>query len=134
MPFQAKPWSRSQTDSWYVEVRGVQQNLGKQPDDAPKPRRTKNGWNAPPSILHAFHRLMADGPQLPTTEAVLVCQVADLFLPFSEKQSDARTFKWYKAYLQDFCTSYGTMKAADLKPLHLTRWLDAHADWTTGRR
>jgi hypothetical protein len=134
MPFQAKPWYRSQTDSWYVEIDGRQQNLGKHPENSPPPRKGKHGWNAPPAILTAFHKLMAEGPQLPPAAAVLVCQVCDLFLTFSEKHNDARTFKWYKAYLQDFCDSYGTMKAVELKPLHVTRWLDAHPDWGTGRR
>src|SRR5688572_10473387 len=80
MPFQAKPWYRSQTDSWYVEVRGQQQKLGKHPEDAPKPKRTKNGWNAPPAILQAFHRLMAEGQPPPKPDVILVAHVCDYFL------------------------------------------------------
>jgi hypothetical protein len=31
--------------------------------------------------------------------------------------------------LQDFCDLYGTLLAPDLKPLHVSRWLDSHPDW-----
>jgi integrase len=47
---------------------------------------------------------------------------------------DPRTYWWYDSYLQDFCKSHGALKASELKPIHVTRWLDAHPEWTTGRR
>src|SRR5262249_28045549 len=34
----------------------------------------------------------------------------------------------------DFCQTYGTLVAKELKPLHVTRWLDAHAGWKGSRR
>src|SRR5947209_1627400 len=41
MPKQAHPWYRSQTDSWYVELHGKQQPLGRHPEGADQKAK---GW------------------------------------------------------------------------------------------
>src|SRR5215211_5013418 len=102
----ARPWYRVLTDSWYVAINREQHKLGPHPEGAPPPRRTKHGWNPPPQIVQEFHRLMSEGPRVPEAKEILVCQVCDLFLQHSEKHNDARTFKWYRDYLQDFCEQY----------------------------
>jgi hypothetical protein len=56
---QPKPWIRSQTNSWYVEVGGRQHSLEVHPEDADPPKRTKTGWNPPQSVLDAYYKLMA---------------------------------------------------------------------------
>src|SRR5438552_18876740 len=111
MPRLAKPWFRSQTDSWYVTTNGQQHLLGKHPEDAPPPKLGKSGWNAPPAILTAFHKHMAEGPQIPADGAILVCQVCDLFLDYSQKHNGPRTYEWYRTYLQDFSNACGRLKA-----------------------
>ena len=93
MPRQAKPWYRSQTDTWYVEVHGRQHLLGKHPPDAPVAKRSRAGWNTPPSIVVAFHKKMAESPDIPKAQAALVCQICDLFLIHCEKHNEARTFQ-----------------------------------------
>jgi hypothetical protein len=63
-----------------------------------------------------------------------VCQVCDLFLDYSEKHHAEDTYRGYKEFLQDFCELYGTLLARELKPLHVTRWLDTHPGWNGSRR
>lgn len=131
---QPKPWFRVANHSWYIERAGRQHCLCPHPDATP-PRRGKNGWSPPKEALDAFYKLMASEPTaLPTSDRLLVCQVCDLFLSYAEAHCDARTFRWYMAYLQDFSKSYGRLRALELKPFHVTRWLDAHKGWKAGRR
>ena len=132
------PWYRAATNSWYVEIGGQQQLLGKHPDDLPPPRKRKRG-DPPPmppaEIEQAYHRLWP--PTRPTCRRptdLKVCQVCDLFLDYSQKHHTADTYRGYKDFLQDFCELYGTLLAKDLKPLHVTRWLDAHPGWKGSRR
>jgi hypothetical protein len=78
---------------------------------------------------------MASGPgKLPEADMLRVATVCDLFLDHSQKHHVADTYRWYKDYLQDFCDLYGTLLVQDLKPLHVSRWLDAHPGWKGARR
>ena len=130
-----KPWYRASKDKWYVEIGGKQNPLGKHPEDAPPPKKGRNGWNAPPEIVAAFHKLMAADPaNIPKAVDLKVATVCDLFLDWSEKHHIADTYRGYKDFLQDFCVMYGTLLSRDLKPLHVTRWLDSHLGWKGSRR
>jgi integrase len=130
-----KPWFRSQTNSWYVELGGNQHPLGVHPEGYAAPKKSKAGWNAPEPILSAFYALMAGDPAtLTKTKDLLTSQVCDLFLDHASRHNEPATYAWYKSFLQDFCDHYGKVPAADLKPIHVTRWLDAHPDWKGGRR
>src|SRR5205085_4227627 len=78
-------------------------------------------------------RLMASGAaRLPA--APHVATVCDLFLDYSQKHHAPDTYRGYRDFLQDFCETYGTLRGSDLKPLHVTRWLDAHPGWKGCRR
>jgi len=132
---QSKPWFRAAPSAWYVELRGKQVRLGEHPDGAPAPKKTKGSWNPPASILEAFYKLMAADPaSLPDPDRVLTAQVCDLFLGHAERHNQRPTYLWYRHFLQGFTDLYGRLPARDLKPLHVTRWLDAHPDWDGGRR
>jgi integrase len=63
-----------------------------------------------------------------------IATVCDLFLDFSQKHHTADTYRGYREFLQDFCLTYGTLLGSDLKPLHVTRWLDSHPGWKGCRR
>jgi len=155
---QQKPWYRDGR-GWYVCVRNKQIPLGKHPDGAPPPHKHKKTgeWSAPPEIVTAFYALMAGGPgAIPPPEDLKVANVCDLFLaavcPYEtapKKQPKAsdpqlplkanttyevKTYWWYRKFLQSFCDLLGGIPALDIKPLHVTAWLDAHPKWTTGRR
>ena len=105
----AHPWYRSGTNSWYVELNGKQQPLGRHPDGATPPKRGKGGWNPPADILKAFHKLMATEGDMPVAgETLLAVQVCDLFLQWSEKHSTPATFAWHKHFVASFCGHKGT--------------------------
>ncbi|MBA4067166.1 MAG: site-specific integrase [Isosphaera sp.] len=131
---QPKPWFRASKNAWYVQYRGKKVPLGAHPEGAPPPKKTKAGWNAPPQVRDAFYKLMASDPaNLPKAGEVLACQVCDLFLSHSERHNERATYAWYRHFLQSFCSLYGRLPARELKPIHVTRWLDSTA-WKGGRR
>lgn len=132
---QPKPWFRSEANSWYVQHRGKQVLLGPHPEDAPAPKKSKAGWNAPKEIQDAFYKLMATAPEaLPKAAVILACQVCDLFLDHAERHNEPATYRWYRHFLQNFCEAFGRLPAKDLKPIHVTRWLDRNPSWDGGRR
>ncbi len=112
--------------------------LGKHPEGVPPPKKRKRGDpppRPPQEIEQAYYRLMATTDRkLPDADTLKVCQVCDLFLDYSEKHHTAATYRGYKDFLQDFCDVYGTLLGKDLKPLHVTRWLDSHKGWEGCRR
>jgi len=123
---QPKPWFRASKSAWYVEHQLKQVRLGEHPDGAPPPRKSKAGWNAPPAILDAFYKLMATDPaNLPKPDKILAAVVCDLFLDHSQQHHAPDTFANYRHFLRSFCKAYGRTPAAELKPFHVTRWLDA---------
>ncbi len=116
----AKPWFRKFDGWWYVQLAGKKVRLAK-------------GRENRPEAVRQFHLLMA-GSRPASREPLSVSQVCDHYLVHSEKEHEASTFAWHKTYLQAFCDRYGTFKAADLIPFHLTAWLDAHPKWKGARR
>jgi integrase len=129
-----KPWFRASKSAWYVQHQRQQVRLGEHPEGYPPPKKSKAGWNPPPPILDAFYRLMAADPaNLPKPDAILTAQVLDLFLDYSQRHNEPATFAWYRHFLQSFCGLYGRLPARELKPIHVTRWLDANS-WKGGRR
>lgn len=142
---QPKPWYRKAKNTWYVEIGGKQHFLGHHPDNAPPPQKSKKTrqWNPPPEILTAFHELMTREPESCTNPAppvMAVASVCDRFLVHSQTHNEPDTYTWYKDYLDDFCNHkdedaglLGKLSSVELKPFHVTRWLDAHPGWKTGR-
>jgi len=132
---QPKPWFRTSKNAWYVQHGGQKIRLGEHPNGVPPPKKTKAGWNAPPAILDAFYKVMASDPaNLPKSDRILTAQICDLFLAHSERHNERVTYLWYRSFLQRFCDLYARLPARDLRPIHVTRWLDAHAHWGGGRR
>jgi len=131
---QPKPWFRTSKSAWYVQYRGKKILLGGHPEGAAAPKQTNGTWNVPQEILDAFYKLMAADPaNLPKPDKILTAQVLDLFLDHSERHNERPTFLWYKHFVQSFTTVYGRLPAHELKPIHVTRWLDA-STWKGGRR
>ena len=73
-------------------------------------------------------------PRTSGADTLRVCTVCDLFLDFSQNHHEPATYRGYKDFLQNFCEMFGTLLGRDLKPLHVTRWLDAHPGWKGSRR
>ena len=70
----------------------------------------------------------------PAFRRLTAAQVFDLFLDWSSRHNEARTYEWYRDFLQDFSDMYGALEAGKLKPFHVTRWLDSHRGWGEASR
>jgi integrase len=119
-----KPFYRRFNDSWYVQV-------------GPKQIRLARGKGNEAEAYRRYFEVMAGQPTgkmpepLPDATVAAIC---DLFLDWCQKHNAPRTYEWYRDFLQDFCDHLGKMPVADLKPFHVTRWLDRHPDWRSARR
>jgi integrase len=115
----SKPWYRTFNDTWYVTIRGEQIPLARGKANKAEAER-------------AFFKLMAaDAPEKAAARPsdTRVVAILDLFLDHSQRHNKQRTYEWYKGFLQDFSDLHGTLRVQDLKPFHVTRWLDSHPDW-----
>jgi integrase len=128
-----KPFYRSSDCCWYVQDRiGSKRKQIKLIDQNGDPIRGRENKEC---AYRAFHKFMAQDPVLvPEPAALKVCHVCDLFLVHAEKHNEPKTFAWYKKYLQAFNDLFGTLGCLEVKPIHVTRWLEAHPKWTTSGR
>ncbi len=128
-----KPFYREFDGCWYVQTHvGSKRKQVKLRDDKGDPIR---GHKNAEVAEKAFYKFMALEPaHVPEPTALKVCNVRDQFLIHAEKHNNAKTFAWYKKYLQSFNDLFGTLGALEVKPIHVTRWLDAHPKWKGSRR
>src|SRR3954470_18538162 len=98
------PWySESRSGGgWFVKLDGEQNFLGKRPDDAPKPRKRRDGrWNPPAVILDEFYKLMAMRDTAAKSDYTFGT-VCALYLEELE-QTNPGLAKWYEQTLLPFC-------------------------------
>ncbi|HVX10003.1 MAG TPA: site-specific integrase [Pirellulales bacterium] len=106
---QPKPFFRKQTQSWYVQIGKRQHNLG---------RDEKEAWAK-------YHELMSSTPA-PADETTLIGDLLGRFLEWTKLHRKPATFTWYAEYVNSFGQFVGSRPAAEIKPHHVTRWLDFH--------
>jgi integrase len=120
-----QPWFRAGRNAWYVEIDGKQVKLATGKDNEEK------AWRE-------YHRRMAaraDKEELvEKASGRPLREVCNLFLAHAEKHVEARSFDFYKRYLQSFSQLHGDVRVSELRPLHLTEWLNAHPGWKASRR
>jgi hypothetical protein len=120
-----KPFFRSFDGWWYAQV-----HVGLKRKQIKLVRGKENQKEA----YRAFCRLMAEHEgEIPAPEVLSVAAVCDLFLDHVQRHNHPDTFTQYKYYLQDFCATYGRKMVMELKPIHLSQWLDAHPGWKASR-
>lgn len=146
MPHAPKPFFKAKRNTWYVERGRTQHALGKHPDNLPLPVKKGGVWQAPPEITQAFYRLMAARPEgeetSPSVREVpgrerrqLALEVFDEFLEWCRKHREAATYVWYRDRIQSFvATVPRSLAVADLRPIHVERWVDAHPDWSASHQ
>jgi hypothetical protein len=106
---QPKPWWRADRQCWYVEVEGRQRKLD--PDE-------RIAWKK-------YHELMAGREHLGEDPTVL--QVFRAFRAWSKRNHRPETQEFYYGYQKSFLRSVGKrLRVSQLKPLHLTNWVDGH--------
>lgn len=106
-----KPFFRTSKRAWYLQLGKRQLSLGKDRDEA----------------YRRYRRWMAEQGAAPPAWGTTVATVCDLFLDWSSRHNLPDTYEWYRSFLQDFCDHCGGVDACDLKPYHVTNWLDGHA-------
>jgi integrase len=76
------------------------------------------------------------GPAVPAAPLrdPTVTAVCNLFLDFSQNAHAARTYEWYRDFLEDFCAFAGKLRLSELDSSHIATWLDRHPDWKGTRR
>ena len=149
MPHFAKPYYKQSRAAWYGEFNRRQYNLGPHPSHRPPPRKKNGVWDAPLEILEAFDDLklrlrQADDPPSAKHPSLAsdsgleqqhVASICDEFLEWSRKHNSTRTYEWYRNHLQSFIRferdgrKLGTLSVAELKPIHVEWWVDAHPRW-----
>ena len=78
---------------------------------------------------------MATNPaDLPNQDKVLAAVVCDLFPDYSERHHAPGTFGNYRLFRRSFCLACGRVAASEVRPIRVTRWLDAHPGWKGRRR
>lgn len=102
-----KPYFRKSRDRWYVQFNGRDVNLGKDRAEAMK----------------KWHAMMA-GQHTPKAR-MTVKKLALEFLTWTKANKAVSTYKWYRHFLKSFCRHHPGLMVADLKPMHVARWLDA---------
>ena len=120
----AKPWFRTSHDAWYVKLGGVQ-----------VPLKVKGKANEA-EANRAFHRLLAEtghplaaAPGGAGGEALRVDLLCDLHLEALKGTWSPETFDRTRRDLKVFVKRWGALKAAELKPLHVTKWLAEATTW-----
>lgn len=111
-----RPYYKASHKCWYVNIDGKQHRLD--PDEA-KARK----------LYHQLMNQARDAEAVATPNAKVVDHIA-VYLDWVEKNRAADTYAWYRKHLDSFAKHIGPkLRTADLKQLHVTRWLsDAHAE------
>ena len=110
----AKPkiWQRRQNGAWYVTINPEQILLGRDKDEAKA----------------EYDRLMGANPN----DLQRVDDLLDTFLGWVDRNLSASTFKSYRDHLRSFNNSVRRgLRLCDLKPYHVSQWLDKQETWNT---
>lgn len=100
---------------WHMYVNGQRINL-----KIPERERESDAW------LAFYDRMAANGQTFTVQQQdVTVAGLCGLFLEDCQKRESATTYQWYAGYLQSFSAHSGSIVAANLRPSHVTDWIDA---------
>lgn len=80
-----------------------------------------------------LYRVLAGKGAAPGRRDLLFAEVADLFLDHVGREKSAATADQYRYKLASAAKAFGRVKAADLKPSHVSRWLAENA-WASATR
>jgi integrase len=117
------PWYRKFNDTWYVQV-------GQRQIPLAKGRQNRQEAYRRFAELQAQQDL-SDPAQ--SVEALNLASLAEGFLAWTHRHQAPATYQWYREYLQGFCNVEGLTPVLQLKPFHVTQWLDAR-DWSDSTR
>jgi integrase len=119
-----KPWWREDRRAWFVTIDGQRHNLG--PDEKEAQR--------------LFHELMGRKPEerKPVIKGGLtVAELYDKFLSWCQQHREPLTYRGYRDFIQgllDHLKGKALLPAVELRPFHISEWVDSHAGWGPTRR
>ncbi len=118
-----QPYFRKLDSWWYVQTTN--------PEGKRRQVKLVKGLDQKAAAFERFYQLMAqkDPAAVEDRSQVNVASYCDLFLEWQQKHHSANTYDWYQRFLQDFCDASGSVLVKDLKPFHVTRWIDTHTKW-----
>lgn len=111
-----KPWFRKQTGWWMVTLGGRQHKLAQGRENKTLARQE-------------FHKLMLISAEAPESAEANVASICDAFLQWSERNQASETYRGYFFYVQSFCEAAGYLPVRDLRPFHVTRWIEGKPSW-----
>ena len=115
----SRPWWRKTNNAWYATIGGKQELLCKAPSKSDRKGRDR----ADKELQKKLALKQSLG-----YNATLV-GVLEEFLTWSEKNQAKGTYYGHKLYLQDFLDHLEVAFIRELKPIHLTKWIDGHETW-----
>jgi integrase len=118
MPQFPKPFFRKSRKLWYVQLDGIQHNLG--PDQE--------------AAFAAYHDLMRQPREKSPVRSDSIAGLIDSFLDFTEKHRAADTYEWYQSRLQRFLDRYPDLTVRELKPFHIQEWIDSYPKLSGGSK
>jgi integrase len=115
-----KPWYRASRATWYVTIRGQQQNLG--PDK-------ETAWEL-------YKQLLVQSPEPAAhVHGQSVLGLIDKFLAWCREHRVNDTYEWYRWRLQQFAQAVPrTLTADQLRPFHIDEFLQKHEGWADGTK
>jgi integrase len=106
-------WYQSR-GGWYVCIGGKQHRLAV-------------GKESKAEAWKAYHRLMLEGRGPAKGERITAAVLCDLLLDWVKQHREPETYTWYKRHLQSFVDHCGSMKADEITPGDVARWLSGKA-------
>ena len=116
-----KIWFRKDVGWWMVTIAWRKIRLAK-------------GKDARKAAEQKFHELMAGRSQAPESPTARIADILEAFLAWSKIHRSAETNRNYIWYGQSFAEHFGYLQASEFKPIHVTRWVDAHSWQRTTER
>jgi integrase len=122
-----EPFWRSARSSWYVHDGTRTVRLSPDKDKA---------WRLWHELMSQRREGQSALPLIQRGEATTAVEIIDLFLDWVQKNRHRLTYEAYVRRLQAFVDAIpASLSAAELKPYHLTRVMDAHANsWNANTR
>ncbi|MGA2621993.1 MAG: tyrosine-type recombinase/integrase [Thermoguttaceae bacterium] len=111
-----RPWWRKTNKAWYVTINGQQELLCKAPSKSDRKGQDKAD--------RELQKLLAVRQSMGYDATI--AGVLKEFLEWSQTNQSAKTYRGYKDLLQSFLDHVEVAFVRQLKPIHITKWLDAH--------
>lgn len=114
----ARPWHRKQTGWWMVEIDGTQVKLVEGPKDEKHRQLAEEKF----VDLRKLHRIAPQATNARTADLV------ESFLAWSRQHLSEDTHRVNRYYGQSFAEHCGTVPAREMKPFHITKWINTMMD------